>query len=212
MKTSVSPRNSKSGTPRAITRSMQQKTLLGRVAEALIQGIESGEMIDWRACGWFAKCLARCLFLCIQPMSWSFLSTAEINHSFIHLSVLAQVGWCYRRYSGVRFMGEFTCHLLSTFKCSMSWVIHWCFHCCPQAYPRLRSALSWLCGLTWFLKLRADSAGCMSSRRIALLIGTAVGLIAIVAWVAEIDIVFQESAEEQKPNQKSLVLEGDSSE
>ena len=26
-------------------------------------------------------------------------------HSFIHLSVLAQVGWCYRRYSDVRFMG-----------------------------------------------------------------------------------------------------------
>ena len=52
----------------------------------------------------------------------------------------------------------------------------------------------------------------MSSRRIALLIGTAVGLIAIVAWVAEIDIVFQESAEEQKPDQNSLVLEGDSSE
>ena len=52
----------------------------------------------------------------------------------------------------------------------------------------------------------------MSNRRIALLIGTVVGLIAIVAWVAEIDIVFQESAEEQEPNQKSLVIEGTSSE
>ena len=47
----------------------------------------------------------------------------------------------------------------------------------------------------------------MSNRRIALLIGTVVGLIAIVAWVAEIDIVFQESAEEQEPNQKSLVID-----
>ena len=47
----------------------------------------------------------------------------------------------------------------------------------------------------------------MSYRRIALLIGTVVGLIAIVAWVAEIDIVFQESAEEQEPNQKSLVID-----
>ena len=44
------------------------------------------------------------------------------------------------------------------------------------------------------------------------MIGTVVGLIAIVAWVAEIDIVFQESAEEQEPNQKSLVIEGASSE
>tara|TARA_B100001093_G_scaffold471976_1_gene494682 strand:- start:684 stop:860 length:177 start_codon:yes stop_codon:yes gene_type:complete len=52
----------------------------------------------------------------------------------------------------------------------------------------------------------------MSNRRIALLIGTVVGLIAIVAWVAEIDIVFQESAEEQESNQKSLVIEGTSSE
>ena len=52
----------------------------------------------------------------------------------------------------------------------------------------------------------------MSNRRIALLIGTVVGLIAIVAWVAEIDLVFQESAEEQESNQKSLVIEGTSSE
>ena len=52
----------------------------------------------------------------------------------------------------------------------------------------------------------------MSNRRIALVFGTVVGLIAIVAWVAEIDIVFQESAEEQEPNQKSLVIEGTSSE
>ena len=52
----------------------------------------------------------------------------------------------------------------------------------------------------------------MSNRRIALLIGTVVGLIAIIAWVAEIDIVFQESAEEQESNQKSLVIEGTSSE
>ena len=52
----------------------------------------------------------------------------------------------------------------------------------------------------------------MSNRRIALLVGTVVGLIAIVAWVAEIDIVFQESAEEQESNQKSLVIEGTSSE
>ena len=52
----------------------------------------------------------------------------------------------------------------------------------------------------------------MSNRRIALWIGTVVGLIAIVAWVAEIDIVFQESAEEQESNQKSLVIEGGSSE
>ena len=50
----------------------------------------------------------------------------------------------------------------------------------------------------------------MSSRRIALCIGTIVGLIAIVAWVAEIDIVFQESAEEQEAGQKSLVIEEDS--
>ena len=52
----------------------------------------------------------------------------------------------------------------------------------------------------------------MSNRRIVLLLGTVVGLIAIVAWVAEIDIVFQESAEEQESNQKSLVIEGTSSE
>ena len=52
----------------------------------------------------------------------------------------------------------------------------------------------------------------MSNRRIALWIGTVVGLIAIVAWVAEIDIVFQESAEDQESNQKSLVVEGASSE
>ena len=52
-----------------------------------------------------------------------------------------------------------------------------------------------------------DSLSCMSNRRIALVIGTVVGLIAIVAWVAEIDIVFQESAEEQEPNQKSLVID-----
>ena len=44
------------------------------------------------------------------------------------------------------------------------------------------------------------------------MIGTVVGLIAIVAWVAEIDIVFQESAEEQEPNQKSLVIDESSSE
>tara|TARA_B100000073_G_C23432454_1_gene451838 strand:- start:153 stop:329 length:177 start_codon:yes stop_codon:yes gene_type:complete len=50
----------------------------------------------------------------------------------------------------------------------------------------------------------------MSSRRIALCIGTIVGLIAIVAWVAEIDIVFQESAEEHESGQKSLVIEEDS--
>ena len=52
----------------------------------------------------------------------------------------------------------------------------------------------------------------MSNRRIALWIDTVVGLIAIVAWVAEIDIVFQESAEDQESNQKSLVVEGASSE
>ncbi len=52
----------------------------------------------------------------------------------------------------------------------------------------------------------------MSSRRTALWIGTVVGLIAIIAWVAEIDIVFQESAEEQESNQKSLVIDGTSSE
>ena len=57
-----------------------------------------------------------------------------------------------------------------------------------------------------------DSLSCMSNRRIALVIGTVVGLIAIVAWVAEIDIVFQESAEEQEPNQKSLVIDESSSE
>ena len=57
-----------------------------------------------------------------------------------------------------------------------------------------------------------DSMSCMSNRRIALVIGTVVGLIAIVAWVAEIDIVFQESAEEQEPNQKSLVIDESSSE
>mgnify|MGYP004410742443 FL=1 len=44
------------------------------------------------------------------------------------------------------------------------------------------------------------------------MIGTVVGLIAIVAWVAEIDIVFQESAEEQEPNQKSLVIDESSAE
>ena len=47
----------------------------------------------------------------------------------------------------------------------------------------------------------------MSSRRIALFIGTLVGLIAIVAWIAEIDLAFEESAEEQEPGQKSLVIE-----
>ena len=57
-----------------------------------------------------------------------------------------------------------------------------------------------------------DSVSCMSNRRIALMIGTVVGLIAIVAWVAEIDIVFQESAEEQEPNQKSLVIDESSAE
>ena len=57
-----------------------------------------------------------------------------------------------------------------------------------------------------------DSMSCMSNRRIALVIGTVVGLIAIVAWVAEIDIVFQESAEEQEPNQKSLVIDESASE
>ncbi len=57
-----------------------------------------------------------------------------------------------------------------------------------------------------------DSLSCMSNRRIALVIGTVVGLIAIVAWVAEIDIVFQESAEEQEPNQKSLVIDESSAE
>ena len=51
----------------------------------------------------------------------------------------------------------------------------------------------------------------MSSRRIALLIGNLVGLIAIVAWIAEIDLVFEESAEEQAPSQKSLVVEEASS-
>ena len=51
----------------------------------------------------------------------------------------------------------------------------------------------------------------MSSRRIALLIGTLVGLIAIVAWIAEIDLVFEESAEEQAPSQKSLIVEEASS-
>ena len=56
-----------------------------------------------------------------------------------------------------------------------------------------------------------DLMSCMSNRRIALVIGTVVGLIAIVAWVAEIDIVFQESAEEQEPNQKSLVIDESSS-
>ena len=52
----------------------------------------------------------------------------------------------------------------------------------------------------------------MSNRRIALVLGTVVGLIAIVAWVAEIDIIFQESAEEQEPNQKSLVIDAPTSE
>ena len=47
----------------------------------------------------------------------------------------------------------------------------------------------------------------MSSRRHALLIGTVVGLIAIISWVAEIDLVFQESSEEQGSDQKSLVTE-----
>ena len=51
----------------------------------------------------------------------------------------------------------------------------------------------------------------MSSRRIALFIGTVVGLIAIIAWVAEIDLVFQESAEEQESDHKSLVIEEASS-
>ena len=51
----------------------------------------------------------------------------------------------------------------------------------------------------------------MSSRRIALVIGTLAGLIAIVAWIAEIDLVFEESAEEQAPSQKSLVVEEASS-
>jgi len=37
-------------------------------------------------------------------------------------------------------------------------------------------------------------------------IGTIVGLIAIVAWVAEIDLVIQESADEQEPNQKTRVI------
>ena len=46
----------------------------------------------------------------------------------------------------------------------------------------------------------------MSSRRIASVIGTIVGLIAIVAWVAEIDLVIQESADEQEPNQKTRVI------
>ena len=31
--------------------------------------------------------------------------------------------------------------------------------------------------------------------------------IAIVAWIAEIDLAFEESAEEQEPGQKSLVIE-----
>ena len=57
-----------------------------------------------------------------------------------------------------------------------------------------------------------DSVSCMSNRRIALVIGTIIGLIAIVAWVAEIDLVFQESAEEQEPNQKSLVIDESASE
>ena len=52
----------------------------------------------------------------------------------------------------------------------------------------------------------------MSNRRIALVIGTIIGLIAIVAWVAEIDLVFQESAEEQEPNQRSLVIDESASE
>ena len=52
----------------------------------------------------------------------------------------------------------------------------------------------------------------MSYRRIALLIGTVVGLIAIVAWVAEIDLVIQESADEQEPNQKTRVIAEPSSE
>jgi len=52
----------------------------------------------------------------------------------------------------------------------------------------------------------------MSNRRIALVFGTIIGLIAIVAWVAEIDLVFQESAEEQEPNQRSLVIDESASE
>ena len=51
----------------------------------------------------------------------------------------------------------------------------------------------------------------MSNRRIALLIGTVSGLIAILAWVAEIDFIFEESAEEQTSQGTSFVIESDSS-
>ena len=51
----------------------------------------------------------------------------------------------------------------------------------------------------------------MTSRRIALVTGTLLGLIAIVAWITQIDLVFEESAEEQAPSQKSLIVEGASS-
>jgi len=44
------------------------------------------------------------------------------------------------------------------------------------------------------------------------MIGTIVCLIAIVALVAEVDLVFQESAEEQDLKQKSLVIDESSSE
>jgi len=79
----------------------------------------------------------------------------------------------------------------------------------------MTASLAWLpmsspCPLVVFSA--HDSLSCMSNRRIALVIGTVVGLIAIVAWVAEIDIVFQESAEEQEPNQKSLVIDESSAE
>ena len=51
----------------------------------------------------------------------------------------------------------------------------------------------------------------MTSRRIALVTGTLLGLIAIVAWITQIDLVFEESAEEQAPSQKSLIVEEASS-
>ena len=51
----------------------------------------------------------------------------------------------------------------------------------------------------------------MSSRRIALVTGTLLGLIAIVAWITEIDLVFEESAEQQASSQKSLIVEEASS-
>ena len=80
----------------------------------------------------------------------------------------------------------------------------------------MKASLAWLpvqTAASPFVVVSApDSMSCMSNRRIALVIGTVVGLIAIVAWVAEIDIVFQESAEEQEPNQKSLVIDESSSE